>query len=59
MKDPLREAVERGFTYTALYSPKENEWPFRCDQCLVVADVTADPFPHLPDCPMKKLLQSE
>jgi hypothetical protein len=52
-------AIERGLTYTALDSPDENDWPFLCDSCGAVADVTVDPFPHDPDCPMKKPLQSE
>lgn len=46
--------IDRGYLYTALDSPNENEWLFRCDQCLQVADIMTTPFPHLSDCPMKK-----
>jgi hypothetical protein len=55
MAQMLREMknLARGFTYTLLDSPDEHQWLFRCDQCLVVSDLEVNPFPHLPNCPMK------
>ena len=61
--DQAQKDIDRGFTYSALDTPLDapwtDKWMFRCDQCKQVADICEHkPFPHLPDCPMKKPLQS-
>jgi hypothetical protein len=45
---------EAGLFYNQIENPDSDDWLFECNQCGEIADVMVTPFPHKPDCPMKK-----